>query len=164
MVILCRALDPHPTARPPGPLTPPGVVLFNVLADVNWLAVAIATVAATVLAGLYFALLVPKYYVIALGRQNAPAPAPSPVSNFGPAVCILVTTITSAILVEALDITSTSDALTFGAIVGVGYLTAMTFQIAINPNFPRPLYYGLLNAPFFIASSLLTSAILVALR
>jgi hypothetical protein len=26
------------------------------------------------------------------------------------------------------------------------------------------LYYGLLNAPFFITSSLLTSAILVALR
>ncbi|WP_439657329.1 hypothetical protein ACSHWB_33715 [Lentzea sp. HUAS TT2] len=29
----------------------------------------------------------------------------------------------------------------------VGHLVAMTFNIAINPNFPHPLRYGLLNAP-----------------
>ena len=138
--------------------------MFNVLADVNWFAVVLAAVAASVLAGFYFALLVPKYYVIALGRQNAPEPEQSLVTNFGPVVCILVTTSTSAILIEALDITSTVNALVFGAIVGVGYLCAMAFQIAINPNFPRPLYYGVLNAPFFVVSSLLTSLILVALR
>nr|WP_218828987.1 hypothetical protein [Rhodococcus sp. 15-1154-1] len=78
-----------------------------------------------------------------------------------PGVCILVTTITSAVLITALDITAVGDAVVFGLLVGIGYLTAMTFQIALNPNFPRPLYYGVLNAPFFIITSMLTSVIIV---
>lgn len=138
--------------------------MFDVLSDVDWLAVLLAAVAATVLAGVYFALIVPKQYVAALGRQDMPAAEQTLVGKVGPAVCIVVTTITSALLIEALDVGSTADALAFGAIVGIGYLTAMAFQIAINPSFPRPLYYGLLNAPYFILSSVLTSVILVALR
>lgn len=35
---------------------------------------------------------------------------------------------------------------------------------AIHPNFPRPLYYGVLNAPYFIISSLLTSIIVTLIR
>ena len=37
----------------------------------------------------------------------------------------------------------------------------MTFQIAINPNFPHPLRYGALNAPYFVVTSLLSSLLLV---
>lgn len=45
--------------------------------------------------------------------------------------------------------------------MGVGYLAAMTFQIAINPVFARPLFYGVINAPYFLVSSLLISTSLV---
>ncbi|WP_410597297.1 hypothetical protein [Amycolatopsis sp. lyj-23] len=34
---------------------------------------------------------------------------------------------------------------------------AMTFNIAINPNFPHPPRYGLLNAPHFLVGGALTS-------
>jgi len=37
----------------------------------------------------------------------------------------------------------------------------MTFNIAINPNFPHPLRYGLLNAPYFLVGSVVTSLALV---
>ncbi|MFD6288408.1 DUF1761 domain-containing protein [Streptomyces sp. NPDC060205] len=138
--------------------------MFSVLADINWLAVVIAAVASIVLAGLWFAVVIAKPYAVALGREGAPAPAQTAVTAAGPLVCLTVTVLTSAVLVEALDVTGLGDAVVFGLLVGVGYLGAMTFQIAINPNFPRPLYYGVLNAPFFVVTSVLSSVVLVAMR
>ncbi|CAL9462335.1 DUF1761 domain-containing protein [Streptomyces sp. enrichment culture] len=138
--------------------------MFSVLADINWLAVLIAAVASFLIAGAWFGAVIAKPYAVALGREGAPAPASTPVSTFGPLVCILVTLLTSAVLVEALDITGTGDAIVFGLLVGVGYLSAMTFQIAINPNFPRPLYYGVLNAPYFVITGVLSSVTLVLMR
>lgn len=138
--------------------------MFSVFADINWLALVIAVVASFLIAGVWFAAVIPKPYALALGREGKPAPAQTPLTLLGPLLCILATALTSAVLIEALDITSTADAVTFGLIVGVGYLTAMTFQIAINPNFPRPLYYGALNAPYFVTTSVLSSVVLVAMR
>jgi uncharacterized protein DUF1761 len=138
--------------------------VFSVLADINWLALTIAVVASFLIAGVWFAAVIAKPYAAALGREDAPAPAQTPVTMLGPLLCILATALTSAVLIEALDITSTGDAIAFGLTVGIGYLTAMTFQIAINPNFPRPLYYGALNAPYFISTSVLSSVVLVAMR
>jgi hypothetical protein len=138
--------------------------MFNVLTEINWLGVLVAFVASAALAGVYFPVLIAKPYIVALGRQNAEKPVTSMVTNLGPIVCVLVTTVTSAILLRMLDVTAVGDALIFGLVVGIGYLTAMTFQIAINPNFPRPLLYGLLNAPYFIMSSLLTSVIVTLIR
>lgn len=48
----------------------------------------------------------------------------------------------------------------FGLLVGIGYLVAQTFNIAINPNSPRPILYGLINAPYFIICSVVASIIL----
>ncbi|SDD62997.1 DUF1761 domain-containing protein [Nocardioides lianchengensis] len=138
--------------------------MFNVLGDLNWLAVVIVAVASIVLAGLWFAVVIVKPYAVALGRVGQPAPEPSVVSAVGPLVCVVVTTLTTAVLVEALDITATGDAVTFGLLVGVGYLAAMTFQIAINPNFPRPLLYGVINAPYFVITSVLGSVVMTAMR
>lgn len=138
--------------------------MFNVLADVNWFGFAIALVVSVVLAGVWFAAVIVKPYLVALGREHDTIPPNDLVRNLGPLVCTLIVTLTTAVLVEALDITGTGDAVAFGLIVGVGYLSAMTFQIALNPNFPRPLYYGVLNAPYFIISSVVSSAILVAMR
>lgn len=138
--------------------------MFTSLTALTWLAVLIGTVVSGGLAGVYFTFVTPKAYAVALGRVGKePAPG-NAVSNFGPVVCILVTVITSAVLIRALDITTIGPAVVFGLVVGVGYLTAMTFQIAINPNFPRPILYGLINAPFFIVSSVIDSVILALLH
>ncbi|WP_229052343.1 DUF1761 domain-containing protein [Aeromicrobium sp. Leaf350] len=134
--------------------------MFDVLSDLSWLGFALATLASIALAGLWFPVLIAKPYVVALGREEAPAPASNLVTNLGPIVCLVVVTFTSAVLLEALQVTSTGDAVLFGLIVGVGYLSAMTFQIAINPNFPRPLFYGVLNAPFFVLSSVVSAVII----
>ncbi|GAA1749248.1 DUF1761 domain-containing protein [Aeromicrobium alkaliterrae] len=139
--------------------------MFSVLPDLSWTGFALATVASIALAGLWFAVVIAKPYLVALGRtaDEPPAGQVHPlVTNAGPLVCLVLVTFTSAVLLEALGVTTVADAVTFGLVVGVGYLAAMTFQIAINPSFPRPLMYGLLNAPFFIASSVLSAVIITA--
>lgn len=137
--------------------------MFDVLSDINLFAVLIAVVVSGALGGLYYAVIIAKPYLVALGIEDGAPLERAPVDNFGPIVCTLVATITSAVLIEALDITKAADGFVFGLIVGVGYLASMTFQIAINPLFPRPLYYGLLNAPFFIVTSVVSSLIYVAI-
>ncbi len=128
------------------------------LADIDWIAVLLATLAIAVLGGVYFGAVVPKPYAVALGREGQP-PASGPLTYAGPIVCSAVMAATTALLMASLDIDTTGDALVFGAIVGIGYLTPMTFTIAINPNFPRPLLYGLINALYFVVSGLVAAAI-----
>jgi hypothetical protein len=136
--------------------------MFDVLGDLNWIGILIGFVALTLLGGLWFAALFPKAYNRSLGR-DAGAKAPStPLFLAGPPVTSLVITLTSAILIAALKIDNYGDALLFGLIVGVGYLTANTVTIAINPNFPRPLLYAAISGSYNIVGSLIVSAILLA--
>ena len=134
--------------------------MFNVLLEINWLAVIVAAVASALIGGVWFGVVVAKPYLVALGRQNEPAAKPGPLTYAGPMVAGLVIVVTSAVLLRALDVQSLGDGILFGLIVGVGYLVAMTFTIAINPNFPRPILYGLINAPYFIFCTLAASVIL----
>lgn len=129
--------------------------------SVNWWGAIVATIIVTIVGGLWFTVVVGKSYRIAVGRDPE-APAPSgPLFIVGPLVCNIATVLASAVLISALGIDTLGPALVFGGIIGIGYLVAMTFQIAINPVFPRPLFYGLINGPYFLLTSLITSTSLV---
>lgn len=132
--------------------------MFTVLAEINWLAVIVATLPFAVLGGLYFTVVIPRPYAAAVGtpaRQGALFIA-------GPLVTALITVITSAILLRALDVTAIADGVAFGLLVSIGYLVAQTFTIAINPAFAKPLLYGLINAPYFIVCGTAAAVILTA--
>ena len=130
--------------------------MFNVLSEINWLAVIVAVIPFALLGGLYFTAVIPKQYAAATG---VPA-KPGSLFIVGPLVVSLVVVITSAVLLKALDVTALGDGVVFGLLVSVGYLVAQTFQIAINPAFARPLFYAALNAPYFIVCGVLASVIL----
>jgi Protein of unknown function (DUF1761) len=134
--------------------------MFNVLTEINWLAVLASTVVFAVLGGLYFSVIVAKPYAIALGNEHKELPKPGPIFIVGPLISSLIVVITSAVLLKALSVESLGDGIAFGLIVGIGYLVAQTFNIAINPNFPRPILYGLINAPYFIICAVVASIIL----
>jgi Protein of unknown function (DUF1761) len=138
--------------------------MFDVLSELNWIAIAAGTVALAVLGVVWFAVFFPKVYAVALGKQDAPPTPPAPIFIAGPFVCGLVTTIASAILIQALKIESVADGLIFGAIVGFGYMASTTVNTGINPNIPRPLVYGLVSGSYFFLAGLIVSVILVALK
>lgn len=137
--------------------------MIEALVRVNWLAVLAATVVHTLLGGAWFVGLFAKPYAVALGIEDRPPQKPSPRFIVGPLVCSAVTIVTTGLLLQALQITTLNAALGLGVIVGLGYLAPMTLNIAINPLFPKPFRYALINAPFFFVGSLAASAILAAL-
>lgn len=138
--------------------------MFNVLVDINWVAVVLAALASFMFGGVWFTVLFGKAYIRALGKENAPKEKLAPIFIVGPFVCGLITAITSAVLMYALNIKSMGDALLFGAIVGFGYLVSTTVNVAINPNMPRPLFYGLISGGYFFIASLMVSVILVLMK
>lgn len=137
--------------------------MSDALGQVSWIGIVVATVALTGLGAAYFLGVVPAAYLRVLGRDATQPPEQSALAAVGPLVCNLLTVVTSAVLIAAIGIDSAAGAVGFGLVVGVGYLSAMTFQIAINPNFPHPIRYGLLNAPYFVVSSVVACVILVLL-
>jgi hypothetical protein len=158
--------------RPDGDRSPSGpfhhftteeTSVFNVLGDVNWIGVPVAFIAFTVLGGVWFAVLFSKAYNVSLGRDASARPEGSPLFYVGPALTSLVVTTTSAVLMAALKVDTLADALLFGLVVGVGYLVANTVNIAINPNFPRPLFYALISGGYNLLGSVLVSTILVTI-
>jgi len=138
--------------------------MFNVLADISWLSVLIAFVPYFILGALWFTLLFSRKYKISLGIENDPQQKPAPIFIIGPALCCLVITIASAILIYALKIDSYEDALIFAVIIGVGYLVANTVNIAINPNIPRPMLYGLISGAYHFVGILIVCIVLVAMK
>lgn len=138
--------------------------MFAVLTDINWLAVIAATLVFAVLGGVYFSVVIAKPYVRALGNEGRELPGPGPLLYAGPLISSFVIVLTSAVLLRALAVETLADGIAFGLIVGIGYLVAQTFTIAINPNFPRPIFYTLINAPYFIVCTLAASVILTLWR
>jgi hypothetical protein len=138
--------------------------MFDVLTEISWIAVLAAWVAYTVLGGVWFAVLFPRAYNLSLGRHPDAAPVKALIFFVGPAACTLLTSITTAVLMYALKIDTYGDAVLFAVISGVGYLVANTTNIAINPNFPRPLLYALISGSYNLLGIMIASVLIVAIR
>lgn len=129
----------------------------------NPLGILVAFLAFTVFGGLWFALLFPRAYNRSLGRDPLATPQASALFFAGPPATSLIITVTSAYLMSRLEIETLGAALLFGLVVGVGYLAANTVNIAINPNFPRPLLYAVISGTYNVLGSLIVSVILLTL-
>lgn len=136
------------------------------VANIHWIAVLAGTFGFALLGGVYFAALFPKQYLYVTGRENLPKEQQSvsgAIYIVGPLLCSLVIVIADAYLIQALGIGNAGAAALFGAFVGLGFLVPMAFTIAINPLFPRPIPYGLLNAPYFLIANVLACLLQVVI-
>jgi hypothetical protein len=133
------------------------------LSHLPWLGVLLGSLAFSMLGGLWFAVLFKRAYAAALERTDLADRKPGPLFIVGPLLCGVVITLTNALIMQALTVDSLGAALEFGLVSGFGYLTPMTINIAINPNFPRPLAYSAVNAPYFLLGNLANVALLFSL-
>lgn len=138
--------------------------MINQLSHLNWMGVLLAFVAYFMLGAVWFTLIFKKQYAISLGKENQLPEKPAPIFIIGPAICSLIITITSALLMSALGIDTYGRAIEFAFIVGVGYLVANTFNIAINPNMPNPIHYGIISGLYHLVGILILCTILVAMK
>lgn len=49
-------------------------------------------------------------------------------------------------------------------IIGIGYLFANTVNIAINPNIPKPIRYGIISETFHLVGISIVSVVLFAMK
>ncbi|REA63049.1 DUF1761 domain-containing protein [Dyadobacter luteus] len=138
--------------------------MFNVFVQINWLSVLCAFIPYFMLGALWFTLLFPRSYHLSLGKAMQPQQKPELIFIFGPALCCLVITIATAVLLYALQISTLNDALILATIIGAGYLVANTVNIAINPNIPRPLLYGLISGAYHMTGITIVCIILVLMK
>ena len=137
--------------------------MIQFISAVNWLGVLVALIAYSVLGALWFTLFFKKQYAKSLGREHEKLQNSAPIFFIGPALCSLLITITSAVLMKALGVDSYTEGLEFAVIVGVGSVFSNTINIAINPNMPKPIPYGLISGFFHLTGILIVCIILVAI-
>lgn len=137
--------------------------VFDQLTNLNWLGVLAAFAAYFLLGALWFTLFFNKAYRASLGWKEAALPN-KPIFIVGPAICCLLITIASALLIYALRLSTLSDAVGFALLAGVGYLVSNTVNIAINPNMPRPIFYSMISGAYHLTGILIVSVILVLFK
>lgn len=131
------------------------------MTEINILAVLSATISCFFIGGLWFGVIIEKPYQIAIGKQDLPGQKPSILFILAPTICNFVIILASAMLINGLGIQNISGAVFFGLTIAIGYLIPMSLMIAINPNFPRPFFYTIINAPYFLMASILSCVILI---
>lgn len=131
------------------------------IGELNLLGIIVSLVANTILGGVWYTVLFGKQYGEALGRKYDSTEKPGPLFIFGPMVCGLALIIALNIISVALGVATLMDAVSLGLIVGIGLVASTSVNTAINPNIPRPLFYGLISGSFFVVSTTLISVILV---
>ncbi|RYG18763.1 MAG: DUF1761 domain-containing protein [Chitinophagaceae bacterium] len=137
--------------------------MINQLNNLNWFGVLIAFFAYFLLGALWFTVFFSKPYKISLGKENEKLPN-NPIFIIGPALCSLVITLATAVLLYALKIEGFNATLEFSAVVGIGFLVANTVNIAINPNIPRRIYYGLISGGYHLVGIVTASMILMMMK
>lgn len=137
--------------------------MIQFISEVNWLGVLVALIAYSALGALWFTLLFKKQYAKSLGKDHEKLQNSTPIFFIGPAICSLLIIIVSALLMHVLEINSFVKAIEFALIIGIGYLFSNTVNIAINPNMPKPIPYGLISGFFHLTGILIVCTILVAI-
>lgn len=139
--------------------------MFDVLGDINWLAVIVATIVYYMLGALWFSQFVfGKTWDESIGFERPNDWKFGLVFYVGPLVGCLMTSIATAILVYALEIQSFGDAVLLGLITGIGYAGAVSVTNAITPRNPRPLVHGMINGSYHLLGIVVVSAILYSMK
>jgi hypothetical protein len=139
-------------------------IMIEQVSNLNWWAVLVAFFPYTVLGALWFTLFFIKPYKAALGKADQDLNNKAPIYMVGPMICTIVVTLATAVLIQALQIQTIAGAIELSAVIGMGYLVSNTFNIAINPNIPNPIQYGMITGTFHLVGITMTSIILVVMK
>jgi hypothetical protein len=138
--------------------------MLQKISKISWLGVLLALVFYSFLGWLWFTVLFPDQYASSLGKLGLMPANPDPIYFYGPPLTILPTLIATALLMVVLNISTRKAAIEFAGVLGLGFLVANTFDIAINPNIPHPMAYGSVVGGFHLVGILVSCLIMHAMR
>lgn len=116
---------------------------MDILSEINWLAIAIGTIAYCAFCGIWhkqFAF--GKKWEDAMGFRRPENWKESNIYYVVPFISCFVTTIAVSILLHLTNAKSFTDALTIGLLMGVGFAMAIVFTTAVIPIMKKPLVFG----------------------
>ncbi|MGH2554224.1 MAG: DUF1761 domain-containing protein [Actinomycetota bacterium] len=134
---------------------------FDVLGDLNWLAVIVATVAYFAPGGLWFASPVfGRPWIRASGIQM-PEGAPGTAFYVGPFATCLVATIATAMLVEATGSDTLGEGIVLGLVLGIGLALTTLFVTGIfDPKKPEPMVWFAITGGYHLIGLLIAGGTL----
>lgn len=133
--------------------------MFEVMNDVNWLAIVAATLAYFILGAVWFTPLFGKAYDRGTGVSRSSKQKWPALYYYAPFLSSLVVAIAIGITAYALDINSYADAIMLGLVYGIG-LAAISMSNAVTPNMPRPILFGSVVGGYHLVSAVLVSVII----
>lgn len=138
--------------------------MLQKISKISWWGVFLSLIFYSFLGWLWFTVLFPNQYAGTLDKLGLLPAKPDPIYYYGPPLTILPTLITTALLITILNIRTRKEAIEFGFVIGFGFLVANTFDIAINPNIPHPMSYGLLVGGFHLVGITVSCFIIQAMH
>ena len=137
---------------------------FDVLGDLNWLAVLVAALAYFAIGALWYAPpLFGKAWMAAGGMTTPEAGSrPSPAIYLTPLVGSVLSSVALAMLAEATGTDTLQRGIVLGLVVAIGFAVSITFVTAqFESEKPKPMVWGAITAGYH-AVGILVAAIIVA--
>lgn len=133
--------------------------MFNVLNEVNWLIILLATVVYFILGAVRFTPLFGKAYDIGTGVKRSSKQKWPTIYYYAQFLSSLVVSVAIGITLYAMNIQSLADAVTLGLLFGIA-LAAISLSNAVTPNMPRPVIFGLVVGSYHLVSAVIVAAII----
>jgi hypothetical protein len=135
---------------------------FDVLSDLNWLAVLVAGLAYFALGGIWYAPPVfGKAWMKSAGFEMPPdGQRPGPIVYVGPLVTCFVSAVATGMLAAATASDTFGEGICLGLVVGIGYALSQAFVVAMfESNKPAKGTWFLINGSYYTLGLILTSVI-----
>lgn len=138
--------------------------LLDAIANLSWLAVALASLTYYLLGALWFTPLFGKAWDRSIGFDRPRDYRFGAIYYLTPLVSSIVIATATAILVNAHDPKQIEEALLLGLVVGVGYSAAVSVTNAVTPITPKPLLFGVITGSYHVVGIVIASAVTFVLK
>ena len=138
---------------------------FDVLSDLNWLAVLVAALAYFAIGALWYAPPVFGKMWMAAGGMAMPEAGtrPSPTIYLTPLVGSVLSAIALGMLAEATDTETLQQGIALGLVVAIGFAVSITFVTAqFESEKPKPMVWGAVNAGYHVVGNLVAAIIIAS--
>ena len=138
---------------------------FDLLGDLNWLAVIVAAIAYFALGALWY---MPKPMAQAWTKSMGWDPSteeqqPGAAIYVAPLVTCLLSAITLAMLAEATGSTTVGEGLALGIVVAIGIAAAIVLVTGwFGPKKPQPMVFAAITAGYHVVGLVVTAVIVSA--
>lgn len=134
---------------------------FDLLGDLNWLAVLVAALVYFALGGLWF---VPRVFgniwMRSIGWEPTEEDQPSPAIYLGPLITCLIASIAVAMLAEAAGVDGFGDGLVLGLVTGIGVAGAALLVTGVfDPKKPKPMTWFAVMAGYHLVGLTIAAVI-----